>query len=110
MIKLASLLMCTLFSLPSIAEKEINASHIKGYDFSIRDVQSYCTAKRESGESLSINCKKKRLKPVAQACEGLISGGLDLAKLNCGGGLWVLNKVCKIEMRGASRGDVNCVF
>ena len=109
MIKLAALLFTCLLA-PLAQGKDVDASNIKGYDFSVRDVQNFCIAKRASGDNLSIHCKKKRLKPVSLSCEGWISGGLEDAKLSCGGGLWVLNSQCKIEMRGASNGEVNCVF
>ena len=99
------------FTLTSLAHgKDVKSSNIKGYDFSVRDVQKFCMAKRAGGDSLSIHCKDKRLKPVGQSCEGWITGGLDEARLSCGGGLWVLNNKCKIEMLGASKGNVNCVF
>ncbi len=104
------ILLITLMLSPVGQARDVKATYIKGYDFSVREVQRYCKAKRESGDSLSIHCKKDRLKPVAQSCEGWITGGLDFAKLSCGGGLWVLNNKCKIEMFGASRGNVNCVF
>ena len=99
------------FALTSLAHgTDVKSSNIKGYNFSIRDVQTFCVAKRSSGDNLSVHCKDKRLKPVEQSCEGWITGGLDAAKFSCGGGLWVLNNRCKIEMRGASNGDVNCEF
>lgn len=99
------------FILTSLANgAALESSNIKGYKFSIRDVQTFCVAKRASGDNLSIHCKDKRLKAVGQSCEGWITGGLDAAKFSCGGGLWVLNSRCKIEMRGASNGDVNCEF
>jgi len=104
---------CLIFMLGctmSQAAKDVNATYIKGYEFSVRDVQKYCKAKRESGDALSIQCKDKRLKPVERSCEGWITGGLDFARFSCGGGLWVLNKVCKIEMIGHTKGNVNCVF
>ncbi len=109
MTKLVTLLIALI--LTSMAQgKDVNATYIKGYDFSVRDVQRYCTANRGNGDNLTIQCKDKRLKPVSQSCEGWITGGLDFAKLSCGGGLWILNNKCKIEMIGASRGNVNCVF
>ena len=95
---------------PALYGKDVEATNVKGYDFSVRDVQRYCSAKRGSGDNLTIHCKDKRLKPVSQSCEGWITGGLDFAKLSCGGGLWVLNTQCKIEMIGARRGNINCVF
>ena len=108
---LKSLLLILSLSLASATQgADVKSTNIKGYDFSVRDVQNFCKAKRASGDNLSIHCKEKRLKPVTLSCEGWITGGLDAARLSCGGGLWVLNSQCKIEMRGASNGEVNCVF
>ena len=87
---------------------DINTSNIPGYDFSYLDVQQNCTLKRDSAESLSVKCKGKELKPVSRSCEGYIGRGLESAKLNCSGGLWALGQRCKIEMRGANKGEFNC--
>lgn len=87
---------------------DIEGSNIKGYDFGYGAVEKGCTAHRESGNSISIRCKEKRLKPVSRSCEGNMYGGLDSVKLNCSGGLWALNQRCKIEMRGADFGEINC--
>ncbi len=103
-------MLCMLITALSEAAPDVNASYIKGQKFSIREVQQYCKAKRESGDALSIQCNEARLKPVERSCEGWITGGLDVARFSCGGGLWVLNSVCKIEMRGSKTGDINCVF
>ncbi len=105
-----ALLFCMLISTLSEAAPEVNATLIKGQNFSVRDVQQHCIAKRESGEALSIYCNKAKLKPVERSCEGLITRGLDTVKFSCGGALWVLNSVCKIEMRGSDKGEINCVF
>ncbi len=110
MLKVFVLLMSLLTIPLSQSSPDVEASYINGYNFSVREVQRYCKAKRVNSESLSIQCKESRLRPVAQSCEGWISGGLDFAEFRCSGGLWILNKVCKIEMIGASRGNVNCVF
>jgi hypothetical protein len=103
-------MLCMLIATLSEAAQEINSSLIKGQNFSVRDVQQYCTAKRVSGEALSIHCKDAKLKPVERSCEGLITRGLDSAKLSCGGALWVLNTACKIEMRGSENGEINCAL
>ncbi len=110
MLKVFSLLISLLSLSTSQAAQNVESSNIKGYNFSVRDVQTYCSAIRANSESLSIKCKESRLRPVALSCEGWITGGLDAAEFRCSGGLWVLNRVCKIEMNGASRGDVNCVL
>ncbi len=107
-----TLFICLFMLVSSFASagKDVNASNINGYDFSIREVQQFCTASRDGGDSLSINCSEKKLKPVGRSCEGWITAGLDSIKLNCSGGLWVLNDTCKIEMRGANNGEINCFF
>jgi len=87
---------------------ELEGSNIKGFQFSYMQIEKNCFAQREGRESLSIQCKGKNLKPVSRSCGGFISGGLSNATLNCGGALWVLNQRCKIEMRGAERGEINC--
>jgi len=87
---------------------DIEGSNIKGYDFGYGAVEKGCTAHRESGNTISIRCKEKRLKPVSRSCEGNMYGGLENVKLNCSGGLWALNQRCKIEMRGADFGEINC--
>lgn len=87
---------------------DLDSTNIKGFQFSYLDVEKNCEAKREGRQSLSIECDGKNLKPVSRSCSGYISRGLESAKLNCGGALWVLNQRCKIEMRGADKGEINC--
>lgn len=87
---------------------ELEGTNIKGFDFSYMDVEKKCSVHREGRESLSIECEGREMKPVSRSCNGFISHGLGSAKLNCGGSLWVLNQRCKIEMRGANKGEINC--
>lgn len=87
---------------------ELEGSNISGFNFGYLDIEKNCTAKREGQDSLSIECKGSDLKPVSRGCGGYITRGLESAKLNCGGSLWVLNQRCKIEMRGADYGELNC--
>lgn len=87
---------------------DINASKVPGYDFSYLDIQQNCTLKREGPDTLSVVCKGKHLKPVSRSCEGYIARGLESVSLNCSGGLWALKQRCKVEMRGANKGEFNC--
>jgi len=100
-------LILSVISLSAIAA-DLEGSNVKGFNFSYLDIEKNCSVKREGRESLSIACKGRDLKPVSRSCSGFIAGGLESAKLNCGGALWVLNQKCKIEMRGANRGEINC--
>lgn len=102
-----SLVFGLLISCSSFAA-ELEGSNIAGFDFGYLDVEKNCTAKREGPSSLSIECKGSELKSVSRSCGGHISRGLESAKLSCGGSLWVLNDRCKIEMRGADYGELNC--
>ena len=87
---------------------ELEGSNISGFNFGYLDIEKNCTAKREGQDSLSIQCKGSELKAISRSCGGYITRGLESAKLNCGGSLWVLNQRCKIEMRGADHGELNC--
>ena len=87
---------------------DIEGTHIKGYNFGYGSIEKGCTAHRESGSTISIICKDKKLKPVSRSCEGYMNGGLESVTLNCSGGLWALGQRCKIEMRGANFGEINC--
>lgn len=87
---------------------ELEGSNISGFNFGYLDIEKNCTAKREGQDSLSIQCKGSDLKAISRSCGGFITRGLESAKLNCGGSLWVLNQRCKIEMRGADYGELNC--
>lgn len=104
---LIPLIVCSFF-VPASFSADINTSKLPGYQFSLLDIEQKCKALRAGSESLSVTCKGDHLKPVARSCEGFISRGLEDVKLNCGGGLWVLNSKCKIEMRGANKGEFNC--
>jgi hypothetical protein len=99
-----------LLAMPAFAGG-MNASNLKGYNFSLQDIEKSCTAHRDGvTDSLSIKCKGNQLKPVHRSCEGYINSGLEDVKLNCDGDLWVLNTRCKIMMRGAKKGDFNCTI
>ena len=96
-----------LFMYPCVAA-DIGSSNIPGFQFSYLDVEKGCSAKRDGRTTLAIECKDSNLKPVSRSCEGFLGAGLADASLNCGGQLWILNQRCKIEMRGAEKGDINC--
>jgi len=87
---------------------DINAQNIKGYDFSLFEVQEYCTVKRQGRHYLDITCTKKKLHPVKTGCEGQMTEGLKDPKLYCSGGLWVLSKACYIEMLDIKNGNIMC--
>ncbi len=108
MLKLTFIILCLFMASLAMASPDVNSTNIKGYNFSIRDVQQFCSASRDSAKSISIQCSEKRLKPVARSCEGWITAGLNSIKFSCGGGLWVLNSACTVKMRGASGGEVSC--
>jgi hypothetical protein len=104
---LFTLLICTLISGHIIAA-EINSSKLPGYQFSLVDIEKNCQALRAGTDSLTISCKGDHLKAVRRSCEGFIINGLENVRLNCGGGLWILNTKCKILMRGANKGEFDC--
>jgi hypothetical protein len=106
--KLAFILILSLFMTSPAYSRDLESTNIKGLSFSYRDVQQNCTAQRAGQDSLSIECRGNHLKSVSRSCGGYISRGLESAKLNCGGALWVLNQQCKIEMRSANYGEINC--
>ena len=87
---------------------DINTSKIKGYNFSLFEVQKYCMVKRQDDRNLSLECKQANLKPVTLGCEGQITGGLADVEFNCSGGLWVLSDQCKIQMFGIDEGGLKC--
>lgn len=107
MFRFTALLLLFTWVYPAFAG-DLEGSNISGYDFSYGEIEKNCTAQRVSTDSLAIECKQAKLKPVSRGCEGNVRSGLDDIKLNCGGGLWVMNQRCKIEMRGADRGEINC--
>ncbi|MFY0701085.1 MAG: hypothetical protein JXR04_09695 [Bermanella sp.] len=105
------ILLSILFSLlitQQAFSADLEGSKVKGFDFSYVEIEKNCTVNREGQDSLSVSCKGGKLKSVSRSCGGYISRGLESAKLNCGGSLWVLNQRCKIEMRGADYGEINC--
>ncbi|MFT6262034.1 MAG: hypothetical protein ACJA0E_002220 [Bermanella sp.] len=103
------ILLTTAILLPfSAIAGDINASNLPGQAFSLLDIERKCVALREGTDSLSVSCKGDNLKPVARSCGGYINGGLENVKLSCGGALWILSTKCKIEMRGANKGEFNC--
>jgi hypothetical protein len=105
---LIGLLIPLLLTSPVIAE-DMNATNLKGYQFSLLDIEKNCVAQRDGvANTLSIECKGANLNPVRRSCEGYINGGLENVKLTCSGGLWMLNTRCKIMMRGAKKGEFNC--
>ena len=106
--KRALTLTLSLFLAIYAHSEDLETSNIKGFSFSYLDIQQNCTAQREGQNSLSIECKGSQMKSISRGCSGYISGGLENAKLNCGGSLWILNQRCKIEMRGANYGEINC--
>lgn len=88
--------------------KDLNVKSLKGYEFSLTDVQVYCTVKREGDRFMKVNCEKPRLRPVEISCEGQMSEGLADPKFYCTGGLWILNEACYIEMTGTHTGNIKC--
>lgn len=107
MVNYFMLLLSLAWVMPAWAD-DLEGSNIDGYNFSYGEIEKNCTAQRVSADSLAIECKQAKLKAVSRGCEGNVRSGLDDIKLNCGGGLWVMNQRCKIEMRGADRGEINC--
>ncbi len=87
---------------------DINAKNLKGYDFSLFEVQEYCTVKRQGKNHLALTCTKKKLRPVMRACEGQLSAGFKDPKVYCSGGLWQLSKKCYIEMLDIKNGNIRC--
>ncbi len=87
---------------------DINTTKLKGYEFSLFDVQKYCSVKRIGDKYLALECKQANLKPVTQGCEGQITGGLADVDFQCSGGLWVLSDQCQIKMYGADEGGLKC--
>jgi len=106
--KLTITLILSLFMTNLVHSADKDNTPVEGFTFSYLDIQKNCTAQRAGQDSLSINCRGNALKSVSRSCGGYISRGLATAKLNCGGNLWVLNQRCKIEMRGADYGEINC--
>ncbi len=89
---------------------ELESSNIKGLPFSFMDVEKNCMAERDGQQSVAIECKGKHMRSVNRSCSGYISAGLESAKLNCGGALWVLNQKCRIHMLDAQQGEISCTI
>lgn len=89
---------------------ELESTNIKGLPFSFMDVEKNCMAERDGQQSVAIECKGSHMRSVNRSCSGYISGGLESAKLNCGGALWVLNQKCRIHMLDAQQGEISCTI
>ena len=100
----AIVLLCTACEF----SKDLNVQNIKGYEFSLHDIQAHCTVKRQGDKHLAIVCARKNLNPVIHGCEGQMTKGLSDHRFSCSGGLWVLNKVCHIEMLDTHKGNIKC--
>ncbi len=87
---------------------DINSKNIKGYPFSLFEVQKYCTVQRQGDQYLSVSCELAKLKPMESGCEGIMSAGLKDPKFLCSGGLWMLNNKCYVEMLNAQNGNIKC--
>ena len=101
---MAIILLCTACEF----SKDLNVQNIKGYEFSLHDIQAHCTVKREGDKHLAIVCARKNLNPLVHGCEGQMTKGLSDPRFSCSGGLWVLNKVCHIEMLDTHNGNIKC--
>lgn len=88
--------------------KDLNVENIKGYQFSLHDIQENCTVKRDGDQHLAINCKNDQLRPLMRGCEGQMTAGLEDPKFYCSGGLWMLNDICYIDMLDTSNGNLRC--
>lgn len=103
-----SLLSLTLMPLAQASDLEF--SHIKGYDFSLGDVQKQCKAHRHSGNALEIKCKLSNMRAVSRNCEGYITGGLSDVSFSCRGNLRIVSNKCRVKMLGAQEGEMSCSF
>ena len=103
-------LLISLLILPlELLAADMNAANLSGYQFSLLDIEKNCIATRNGmSDTLSVQCKGQTMKAVSRACEGFVEGGLENIRLACGGGLWSLGSKCKVEMRGADKGEFNC--
>jgi hypothetical protein len=108
MSKLAILLSIVFLSVGCGFSSDLNVQNIKGYEFSLLDIQEYCTIQRQGDRHLSVRCTKQTLRPVMGSCEGQMSAGLVDPKFYCSGGLWVLNDSFYIEMLDTQKGNVKC--
>ncbi len=87
---------------------DMNTTNIKGFEFSLYEVQRYCKVVRQGDRYLSVDCKLAKLKPVMRGCEGEIYGGLADVNFQCGADLWVLTDYCHIKMHGITEGGLKC--
>lgn len=87
---------------------DLNERNLHGYEFNLFEIQKYCTVTRHGDKHLGFNCERDELSPVARGCEGLLTAGLKDPKLLCGGGLWILQDICHIQMTGANTGNIIC--
>jgi hypothetical protein len=101
-------LILVLLSSACDVSKDLNVQNIKGYDFSLFDIQEHCTVKRDGDRHLAIQCAKDKLSRLSNSCEGQMSQGLVDPKFYCSGGLWVLNEVCYISMLDSQKGNIKC--
>lgn len=108
MIKSGTVLFTLLLCSACEFSKDLNVENIKGYEFSLFDIQEHCTVKRDGDKHLAISCAKKSLKPVIRGCEGQMTAGLEDPAFHCSGGLWVLNDICYIQMIDTQSGNVKC--
>ena len=107
---LASIFILPIILLCTACEfsKDLNVKNIEGYEFSLHDIQEHCTVKRDGDKNLAIVCAKKKLNSLVHGCEGQVTKGLSDPRFSCGGGLWVLNKICYIEMLNTHSGNIKC--
>ncbi len=87
---------------------DMHTTNIKGYDFSLYEVQRYCSVKRLGDSYLTVDCSLAKLKPVTQQCEGEIYGGLADVEFQCKKGLWILTDFCEVKMYGIKDGGFKC--
>ena len=108
MTKLAIILTITFFLSACEFSTDLNVENLKGYEFSLFDIQEHCTVTRDGDRHLAISCDDVKLKPVVRGCEGKMTAGLVDPKFYCSGGLWKLNDICYVEMLNAEKGNIKC--
>ncbi len=106
--KIAIISLITLLCIACDQATDINAQNVKGYPFSLFEVQKYCTVQRQGDQYLSVSCELPKLKPMMTSCEGIMSAGLKDPKFLCSGGLWALSDKCYVEMLNAKKGNIKC--
>jgi hypothetical protein len=87
---------------------DMHTTNIKGYDFSLYEIQRYCSIERIGDTYLTTNCTLAKLKPVTRQCEGEIYGGLADVRFQCKKGLSVLTDFCTAKMYGIKEGGFKC--